>query len=679
MLVAVSLISHPQAHAQVPCSFRLEVQPTTWDDPRAGMHYIVWRIVLQASGSHVNDIYEWITSSTCRDGSLANFPKNGAGDTIIDPATSMAWFINGVRNTAPATISWGIPTGGVNGSPGSYAGYPFLCGFAPTKPATYPLVPNWARPPVARWSDCRQAAGVDDGGSTSINGQLMYCQGLPSPNCGNWPGANAYPNNGGAGNLLARWNCNSFDDDNPGAPFNPNSPDFWFNCNDPAVFSWYNRQGMYDFNNIGRSDLLPLINTDANRHLRPFRINMTAFNTQPGDFSTAINLTLGYRLVDTLPHGCGPGTLNDTCPPPTAYPWLQVHNGDVAALGQIFGQRTNNGGNTAPGARPIIANDKEAQYVIIASMDANVFSRPKPRSLQNAPANPPGNQGINYFCSTSSNGPGNGNARSRGSYEFGNRGNNTDGLDSNGVNACASGPYVLNLSNDTLNPVQFNDNIIYNTLQIYNDSNFAAPVCSQSNPYNIYPVGSMPSVTSGSSDFNPLTPPHGDCSALYLSGQSPIGNFNVNRGRATIFMPFTGRLDITGNITNNNFAGCAAGCTSVNQVPNLGIIVNGDVYIHNNVTRLDASIYAKGVIYTCDAYGSNSGNDCRNPLVVHGSLIAAGGFRFGRTYTDGSSTPAENIITNGQFLLYPPPGFENRFSQAVNTPFFTNEALPNVR
>ncbi len=163
----------------------------------------------------------------------------------------------------------------------------------------------------------------------------------------------------------------------------------------------------------------------------------------------------------------------------------------------------------------------------------------------------------------------------------------------------------------------------------------------------------------------------------------------------------------------------------LNALPNLGIIVEGNIIIDRDVTEIDASLYAGGEIRTCDLYSpdevgpdssltttgykpeQNSGNkkndtaaECADRLAIKGLAVAKSGFKFGRNFVDfaaiaspsrvnrGQFTPdfdyasdrslyygkpAEDVIFNGVMLLAPPPGFEYLASPDFTTARYVSD------
>ncbi|MDQ5944350.1 MAG: hypothetical protein QG658_417, partial [Patescibacteria group bacterium] len=194
------------------------------------------------------------------------------------------------------------------------------------------------------------------------------------------------------------------------------------------------------------------------------------------------------------------------------------------------------------------------------------------------------------------------------------------------------------------------------------------------------------------------------------SATPALQNLTV-QSRSTIIVP--GDLYLNANIRN---AAAPAASFNVNDLnglnalPNLGIIVKGNIIIDRDVTQIDASLYATGEIRTCDLYDpdktdpdssetttgfkpeQNAGNkkndtafECADRLVIRGLAAAKSGFKFGRNFVDfaaiaspsrvgrGQFTPdfdygtdrslyygkpAEDVLFNGLILLAPPPGFE---------------------
>ena len=175
----------------------------------------------------------------------------------------------------------------------------------------------------------------------------------------------------------------------------------------------------------------------------------------------------------------------------------------------------------------------------------------------------------------------------------------------------------------------------------------------------------------------------------------------ISGGRATWI--YNGDLTINSNIINGTgwSVADATDITNLNAIPNLGLIVNGNVTIGPNVSEIDATIYATGRISTCSTYPSET---CNKSLKVKGSLAAKGGFALGRNYFDRDAIaarlniaatnpafdlqasigdqnkyyggPAEDIIGNGISLLLPPPGLEDYSANFYRPKYLPTDLSP---
>lgn len=111
-------------------------------------------------------------------------------------------------------------------------------------------------------------------------------------------------------------------------------------------------------------------------------------------------------------------------------------------------------------------------------------------------------------------------------------------------------------------------------------------------------------------------------SGTYLSNTNATmaGGSVPNGVRATYYV--NGNLTINGNITYAN------SYTSINQIPSFTVIVNGNIYIDNDVTELNGTYIARGTsgkIFTCtngSALWGNIGPNCGNQLKVYGAFYA---------------------------------------------------------
>ena len=122
-------------------------------------------------------------------------------------------------------------------------------------------------------------------------------------------------------------------------------------------------------------------------------------------------------------------------------------------------------------------------------------------------------------------------------------------------------------------------------------------------------------------------------------GTLPAGNV---LSRSTLYV--NGNLRISGNITTGSSG-------------ELGIIVNGDVYIDPTVTQINAYIFAKNTIYTCGNTVAPVVAACSTTLNLSG-LMSGGGFVFGRTGGTVGGAASENFTFRPAVYLLTPPLFE---------------------
>jgi hypothetical protein len=122
-------------------------------------------------------------------------------------------------------------------------------------------------------------------------------------------------------------------------------------------------------------------------------------------------------------------------------------------------------------------------------------------------------------------------------------------------------------------------------------------------------------------------------------------------GTLTIVAP-NASVRITDNLTID-----AATQYSVRYVPSLGLIVQGDIFINPNVTKVEAFIFTDGTVYTCD--GSNAA--CANPgvLTINGFVMAKD-IVFGRlgAFDSAGTAAAETVVLSPQLYLNPPKLFD---------------------
>jgi hypothetical protein len=402
-------------------------------------------------------------------------------------------------------------------------------------------------------------------------------------------------------------------------------------------------------------------------------------------------------------------------------PWLRTQNGNVSALGIIVGQgslkvdgaslggRRNVG--TASGASKDDLN-YEATYLAMAQKQNSVGVIGAAIS-DNGP-----------FCSTNA-------------YVLG---RDTEWTTSDNSASCSFGAYAFRLRHNLADGLKKSGTevIFKQTKLSYNDAPDACPAAGPN------PTGDSRYVKGATSYNGSLNLPglNGLCPTITILNKNlasdtwftlgtprhaanPPKELTPN-GRTTILVD--GDLYINANIRNgalpavtfsrNDFIG-------LNALPNLGIIVSGDIIVDRDVTQIDASLYAAGKIKTCDLYDpSVTGPDSTttttgfkteqspvptaanttaklcssNTLSIHGLAVAKGGFMFGRNYLDftgigsriGQSQfaagfelhpdrslyfgkPAEDVVYNGLMLIAPPPGFEHVSNPDFSTARYTND------
>lgn len=293
------------------------------------------------------------------------------------------------------------------------------------------------------------------------------------------------------------------------------------------------------------------------------------------------------------------------------HPWLQTQNGDVTASGKVIGQGS---GTDLLGSRPPANNEKEAEYLILSVLG-----------------------GGDRFCST---------------YRY--ILTNTDALGG----SCANGSGYTSLNRYELTPEPGKDAVVEAITKAFNDNGAgvggANDKCAPYNTFTALPASPIDTVTGTSNNCLNGT--------IYkLPASAPTGNFggfNILAGRMTIFID--GPLNITNDIKYNYIS-----YANPKAVPNLAIIVKGDVNIGPNVTQLDAAVYATGKINTCTGYNPGtptSSSVCNNRLVVNGMLVGKEGFSFGRSYYNQSArNSAEFISLTGQTIAFPPPGLDSSY------------------
>ena len=365
-------------------------------------------------------------------------------------------------------------------------------------------------------------------------------------------------------------------------------------------------------------------------------------------------------------------------------PWLRSQNGNIAALGKIVGQPAFTGTGTGLGGRNATGTNNdlnlEATYLVMSAASTGT----------NGP-----------FCSTNA-------------YLLG-RGDD--------INSCSFGQYTFRLGGSLASALSATDSseVIYRDLE---DGVGQAGSCIA-----FENDGSKRYVNGGNYNgggFSPFL--NAGCPTIYqLSGDTlgpasnPPGLSSLNAkpippGRTTLLV--NGPLRINANLINQtpgNFPYDVDDMRKFNGLPNLGIVVKGDIIIDGDVERIDASLYATGTIKSCDKYsdGATAGqknektplgaNDdgvrCSKQLSIRGLAAAKQGFEFGRNYVSFGDIagrvgagqyaanfeynanrglyfgkPAEDVIYNGALLFAPPPGFEYLTSPDLSGASYTSDS-----
>lgn len=346
---------------------------------------------------------------------------------------------------------------------------------------------------------------------------------------------------------------------------------------------------------------------DGNNHeIRVYMI--TEGNNTP-------NPALEFVNINSTVLNIGPNNPNCGKVDKWNWPWLQTQNGDVIASGEITGQKV---GTNLPGARPADKFDKEAEYMVISMLG-----------------------GGGPFCST---------------YEY--ILTNTQAT-TNDQSKCDNGGGYGTLSLYSLN--ESGEDKIYKAVEdafIANGSG-NSPENTKCSPYNTLFEGRFNPIDTGIEGRGQPTCLNG----TIIKASGSLSNIVVNSGRNTIFSD--SELFIFGDITYSTDPRGYFQPNAEKKVPNLAIVVKGDIKIAPSVKRIDAALYATGKIYTCNGNGNpgqtSPPENCREQLVVNGSLISKDGYLFGRSFTNASRSPAELIQLTGQTLAFPPPGLDNRY------------------
>lgn len=153
--------------------------------------------------------------------------------------------------------------------------------------------------------------------------------------------------------------------------------------------------------------------------------------------------------------------------------------------------------------------------------------------------------------------------------------------------------------------------------------------------------------------------------------------------KITIRAKDNGSLYIYENITNKGPQNPFSDSTT----PVVLLIADNDIYIHKDVTRIDAILIAGGTIYTC-ANGINEevarnnwddeGIGCRTKLTVNGAL-GASDIRFARSIgTRLLGQSLENSSLAGKGNMFASTGGLNQAAEVINFPGYLYFATPEL-
>jgi hypothetical protein len=293
------------------------------------------------------------------------------------------------------------------------------------------------------------------------------------------------------------------------------------------------------------------------------------------------------------------------------YPWLQTTQGNVVANGKISG---NIASDTLVGNRATTSTTKEAEFLIISKIG-----------------------GGGPFCS-------------RKNYIL------TNNSATNITDSCVNGSGYSVLNVDSVAGTE--DKVVAGVKAAYD----TLPEPRLAN--GIFCKGT----TASSADFTTTSTP---IYALLRRDTTECPNgviikyTNTASGATdTLINAFTvvkGRVTI---LVENNLIMLgapiyyAAERDKAKNVPNLAIVVKGNIGVSKSIDKVDASLYATGTISTCQG-GTNLCPASSSQLVVNGFMSAQQGFRFGRVYTNDSLRSAAEIINlTLQSVVYPPPGID---------------------
>lgn len=188
-----------------------------------------------------------------------------------------------------------------------------------------------------------------------------------------------------------------------------------------------------------------------------------------------------------------------------------------------------------------------------------------------------------------------------------------------------------------------NDSSVKSRTFANNDSevwggNFGTPYSIAADRY-IAPQSATPITNS---DLGTLT-----ANGIYKwDGNITLPGVNLSAGRRLVLF-VAGNVTISGNVTT------PASYSSINDISRLQIIASGDITINSSVSRVDAELYARGTLYTCQGNGLTL---CDSRVRINGLLSGLAGVRLFRTNgTLKDSSSADGLL------------FSNSLPEFVNT------------
>jgi|GEM_PF-3023810 len=199
----------------------------------------------------------------------------------------------------------------------------------------------------------------------------------------------------------------------------------------------------------------------------------------------------------------------------------------------------------------------------------------------------------------------------------------------------------------------------YKVLNVYSlvDGGTDKVVAGVKNAYNDLPAGCQKNATT-QDEIKVLD---GDIATICPNGMiikysgTLLADYELKKGRVTILVENSSNsLTIGQNVVYG-----PDGDDNPRNVPNLAIVVKGNVKVLSAASRVDASIYATGTISTCNGAEATTPVLCKSQLTINGFLSAQSGFIFGRVIPSTTNHAAAEIINlTLQSVLYPPPGID---------------------